>query len=209
MTPLKVTGYCMIVGGCLLFLGNAIFSPMLPIEEQASTIVGSAAFVWRLAINALTVFLLMTGSIGLYSCHRGKRGLFHALAFGTAFVGSACMFAHEWGQAFYMHAMAVANPVAFDALDGASPTPLLIELGLALGGFSLGWIAFSIAMLRAKVLPRRGPVLVLSGFVAVPVLSAALASPIWGGVFGSVILGGGMALLGIDLLKGSTDPMAS
>ena len=200
MTHFKLAGYCMLLGGALLILGNALFSPLLPLEGAASDAVGSNAFVWRLGTNAATVFLLMIGTTGVYRYQAEQSGAFGAAAFGIVFCGCAFMFAHEWGQVFFMHSLAAANPEAFNALDGSSPTMFLIELGLSLGGFTLGWIIFSISVLTAKALPRRGPILVLSGFVAIPILSAVLSSPVWGGILGSIPLGGGLMLMGMPLL---------
>ena len=201
MTHLKFSGYCLVLGGLLLFLGNAIFSPMLPIDGEASDIMGSTAFVWRLGINALTVFLLMIGSTGIYKNQVNETGMFGALAFALAFAGSAFMFAHEWGQVFYMHTFAALSPEALNAVDGSNPSLFLIEIGLSLGGFALGWILFSISTWMAGAIPRIGPILVLSGFVAIPIISAVLSDPVWGGILGSIPLGGGLTHMGLTLVK--------
>lgn len=201
MNHLRLSGYSLILGGLLLFLGNAIFSPMLPIDGEASDIMGSTAFVWRLGTNALTVFLLMIGTTGIYKNQVEQTGAFGALAFALAFTGSAFMFAHEWGQVFYMHTFAALSPDALNALDGSNPKMFLIEIGFALGGFAIGWILFSISTLMAAAIPRLGPTLVLSGFIAIPILSAVLSSPIWGGILGSILLGGGLAHMGSALVK--------
>ena len=196
MTQLKFSGYCLILGGVLLFLGNAIFSPMLPVDGETSDIMASTAFARRLGTNALTVFLLMIGTTGIFKYQSHQSGVFGAIAFAMAFAGSAFMFAHEWGQVFYMHSFAITEPQALNAMDAANPVPLLIEVGLALGFFAIGWILFCVSILTAKVLPKTGPILVLSGFAAIPVFSAILSDPIWGGVGGSVILGAGLAHMG-------------
>lgn len=201
MTIAKVSGYGLLLGGFLLFLGNAVFTPLLPVGGQASETVGSTVFAWRLGTNALTVFLLMVGSTGVYRHQADKAGIFGALAFVLAFLGSAFMFAHEWGQVFYMHTLAAANPEAFDALDGSTPAMFLVEIGLSLGVFSIGWILFAISTLMARVLPRLGPALVLAGFVAIPILSALLSSPVWGGILGSILLGGGLMHTGFWIVR--------
>lgn len=199
----------MLFGGALMILGNAVFSPMVPFEGTAAEAAGSMAFVWRLATNAMAVFLLMIGSTGIYKLQAKQGGMFGDAAFAIVFSGSAFMFAHEWGQVFFIHTMAAANPEEFNALDGSSPAMFLIELGFSLGGFALGWILFSISALMANTLPRRGPILVLSGFVAVPGFSAVLSSPIWGGIFGSLFLGGGLMLMGWPLLKAQNGAAAN
>ena len=202
MTHLKFSGFCLILGGLLLFVGNAIFSPMMPTDGTTADLMGSSAFVWRLGTNALTVFLLMIGTTGIFKYQAEKPGVFGAIAFGLAFAGSAFMFAHEWGQTFYMHTFAALSPDALNAVDGTNPSMFLIEVALSLGFFSLGWILFSISILTAKVLPRIGPILVLSGFVAIPMLSAAISDPIWGGILGSILLSSGLVHMGLTIRKG-------
>ena len=201
MNHLKISGYCMLLGGALLFLGNLVFSPLVPFEGSAADAAGSSSFVWRLGANALTVFLLIVGSTGVYKYQAKSAGMFGALAFALVFAGSVFMFAHEWGQIFFIHPVAAAYPETFNALDGSNPTFFLVEIGFSLGGFSLGWIVFSVSALMAKALPRLGPLLVLAGFLAIPLLSAGLASPVWGGILGSLVLGSGLMLMGSPLLK--------
>ena len=201
MSHLKFSGYCLIVGGLLLFIGNAIFSPMMPTDGTTADLMGSSAFVWRLGTNALTVFLLMIGTTGIFKYQSTNSGVFGAIALSLAFAGSAFMFAHEWGQTFYMHTFAALSPEALNAVDGSNPTMFLIEIGLSLGFFSLGWILFCISILTANVLPRLGPILVLSGFVAIPILSAAISDPIWGGILGSILLSSGLVHMGLTIAR--------
>ena len=66
-------------------------------------------------------------------------------------------------------------------------------------GYGLGAI-IAVSMLLAKVFARPGPVLVIAGFFAIPLLSA-LISPVWGGVIGNAVLGSGFMLLGRELKR--------
>ncbi|MBT8076609.1 MAG: hypothetical protein KJN61_09075, partial [Gammaproteobacteria bacterium] len=100
-----------------------------------------------------------------------------------------------------IHSMALAAP---DALQAMEDTPGMnafdLEAMIVLGTFTLGWILFAVSMLLAKVFARPGPVLVIAGFFAIPLLSA-LTSPLWGGVLGNAVLGSGFILIGRELKR--------
>ena len=75
-----------------------------------------------------------------------------------------------------------------------------IEALIVITIFTLGWISFAASMLVARVFRRLGPALIVTGFFAIPLLSAA-TSPIWGGALGNAVLGSGFILLGSELFK--------
>jgi hypothetical protein len=66
--------------------------------------------------------------------------------------------------------------------------------------FALGWIGFAVSMLLAKVYSRLGPALVITGFFAVPLLTAATSLTV-GGALGNAVLGSGFILLGRELFR--------
>ncbi|MBT8071689.1 MAG: hypothetical protein KJO80_14745 [Gammaproteobacteria bacterium] len=201
MKNFSLGGLAMVFGGALLVIVNAVFTPMLDTTVPFPEMMASTAYLWRLSLAALAVFALMVGSAGVHRHQASHTGLFGKLAFGLAFLGSAFLFAHEWGQVFFIHSMALAAP---DALQAMEDTPGMnafdLEAMIVLGTFTLGWILFAVSMLLAKVFARPGPVLVIAGFFAIPLLSA-LTSPLWGGVLGNAVLGSGFILIGRELKR--------
>jgi hypothetical protein len=125
---------------------------MLPMDVPFPEMMASEVYVWRLSLAALTVFLFMIGSPGLYRYQAGQSGLLGKVAFGLAFLGCATLFAHEWGQVFFVHSIAVAAPDALQAMEDSKGINLFdIEALIAITFFSLGWIAFAISMLITRV----------------------------------------------------------
>jgi hypothetical protein len=201
MNSFKWSGIAIAAAGVLLIIVNSVFAPMLDFNVPFTEMMASKAFLWRLSLAALTVFLLMIGSPALYAYQTGRSGLFGKFAFGLAFLGCTLLFAHEWAQVFFMHSMAVVAPDALQAMeDTKGPNLFDLEALIVITLFTLGWIAFAVSMLIANVFSRLSPILVIAGFFAIPLLTAA-TSPKLGGALGSAVLGAGFILLGRELFK--------
>ncbi|MBT8075094.1 MAG: hypothetical protein KJN61_01375, partial [Gammaproteobacteria bacterium] len=117
MKNFSLGGLAMVVGGAMLVIVNAVFTPMLDTTVPFPEMMASTVYLWRLSLAALAVFLLMVGSVGVHAHQSNHTGLFGKLAFGLAFLGSAFLFAHEWGQVFFIHSMALAAPDALQAME--------------------------------------------------------------------------------------------
>ena len=195
----NLSGLALMSGGALLIIVNAVFTPMLDTTIPFPEMMASKVFLWRLSFAALAVFLLMVSCPGIHKHQVEHSGLSGKITFGLAFLGCAFVFAHEWGQVFFIHSIALAAP---DALLAIEDTPGInaydLEVIIGLATFTLGWISFAISMLLANVFARPGPLLVIAGFFAIPLLSAVF-SPVWGGVLGNAVLGSGFILLGREL----------
>jgi len=201
MKSFSLSGLAIVIGGALLIIVNAVFTPMLDTSVPFPEMMASDAYLWRLSLAAVSVFLLMVGSPGIHAHQSSQSGLFGKISFSLTFLGCAFLFAHEWGQVFYVHSIALAAPDALQAMEDAPGMNAFdLEAMIALVTFTLGWILFSVSMLLAKVFARIGPVLVVAGFFAIPLLSA-LISPVWGGALGNAVLGSGFILLGRELMK--------
>jgi len=201
MKSFSLSGLAIMIGGALLIIVNAVFTPMLDTSVPFPEMMASDAYLWRLSLAAVSVFLLMVGSPGIHAHQSSQSGLFGKISFSLTFLGCAFLFAHEWGQVFYVHSIALAAPDALQAMEDAPGMNAFdLEAMIALVTFTLGWILFSVSMLLAKVFARIGPVLVVAGFFAIPLLSA-LISPVWGGALGNAVLGSGFILLGRELMK--------
>ena len=194
---LRWTGLALAAGGALTILINIGLSPLMighgrPMTETAATTV----FLWRQSLSALSVALVLFGSVGLYLRQAGRAGWFGAVAFVVAFLGTALVLAWEWIDIFIVRDLAMRAPDALRMLEEAKGVHLY-DLGAMIpaASFTLGWIALAVSTLRVCPPQRRAATLVIAGFFAIPFLSAALGV-LWGGVLGNVVLGSGWILLG-------------
>jgi hypothetical protein len=191
-----------VTAGILTFLINAGLTPLLQHDAPYAETASSSVFLWRQALSALTVLLLLFGASGLYMLRADHLGFFGAAAFALTFVGTALVFALEWSQVFVVHGLALEAPDLLQALASAEGSNLF-DLGamIAFLVFTLGWIAFGVSMLTTRAYARRGPAFMIAGFFAIAILGAVLQ--VWGQVLGNAVLALGWILLGRELLVGS------
>ncbi len=189
------TGFALALAGVLTILINACLTPFLPQHVPTAAAATSTIFLWRQSASALTSALLLFGSIGVYLRQAERMRTVGAIAFATAFEGSALLLAWEWVDVFVVRDLASRAPGSLQALE-AGPHPTLYDLGaiIPISLFTLGWIALAAATIRAKILSRRAPMLLIAGFFAIPLLGAL--SSLWGAILGNVILGAGFLGLG-------------
>jgi hypothetical protein len=201
MNASKLSGIAIAAGGLLQIIVNAVFTPMLDLNAPFAEMAASQAFLWRLSLAALTVFLFMIGSPGLHRYQASRSGLYGKLSFSLAFLGCALLFAHEWAQIFFVHSMALVAPDSLQAMEDVEGLNMFDQEGMiVLITFTLGWIAFATSMLVARVFSRLGPALVIAGFFAIPLISAVTTIKL-GGALGNAVLGAGFILLGRELFK--------
>ncbi|MEP1093748.1 MAG: hypothetical protein ABJG78_01485 [Cyclobacteriaceae bacterium] len=194
-------GVVLIIGSICYFITNGIFTPLLPTDIPWTEVFASNIFLARLSLASLSVFLLLIGAIGLHRHQSESSGSFGSFAFGLLFTGSILVFAHEWGQVFFLHELAKVAPEGLEALENRDGFNLYdIEVFPGLVGFMLGWILLAVSMLKTKKFSYPGPTLILIGLFAAPILGAALPFP-WGFVVGNLILASGWLILGLELVK--------
>ena len=202
MNSTKLSGVTIVTGGALLILVNALVTPMLDLNAPFPEMMGSRRYLWRLILAAFAVFFLMVGCSGLHAYQSDRSGFFGRAAFALAFLGCAFLFAHEWAQVFYVHSLAVVSPEALQAIEDAEGVNLYdAEAMIALLTFTLGWIASAVSMMRAKVFSPLGPILIIAGFFATPLLTVVTSVKL-GGALGNAVLGSGFIMLGFELLRG-------
>jgi hypothetical protein len=201
---IKYCGIALIMGGLFFVITNVAISPFVDFEAPFSKILTSSPFFYRMIFAALTAVFLLFGSIGLYLQHSQieRARLFRHVTFIIAFFGSAFLFANEWHQIFILPDIAKISPEVMDKLDSSESIGYDIGAMLALATFSIGWILFMISLLMTGKLKRLGPALVIAGFFMLPLISG-IFTPVWGGVIGSISLGIGFSLIGIELIKTS------
>lgn len=203
---MKWYGVALAVGGGLTIVINAVLTPFMGMGGDFVEVASSSLYFWRQGMSCDAAFFLMLGAIGIQRYQSERAGRQGDIAFGLAFLGCIALFAHEWGQVFYVHPLARASAEGLRALEDAGDMTLY-DIGAltALATFTLGWMLFAVSMLRAGVVGRLGPILLLAGFVAVPLLGGAV-SEVWGMVVGNVVLGAGWILIGREIISGTGSP---
>jgi len=198
---LRWTGAALAAGGALDFLINACLTPWLPRGVSFAETVASPIFPWRAGMAAAAAALLMFGSVGLYLRQAERAGRFGAVAFAVALVGSALVLATEWVQLFDIRDLALRAPQTLTKLQ-AGPGLSLFDVGalVAVGTFTLGWVALAVVTLRARILSSGAAILVIAGFFATPSLQPLLPG-VWGAVVSNSILGAGWFWLGYEIVE--------
>jgi hypothetical protein len=119
MNSQNLSGLAIASGGVALIVVNVVFTPLLTTGIPFPEMMANDTYLWRLSLAALSVFLLMIGSSGLYRHHSEHTGLFGKFSFALAFLGSALLFAHEWSQVFFVHELANIDPAALQQQRGS------------------------------------------------------------------------------------------
>ncbi len=124
-------------------------------------------------------------------------GVWGGVAFSFAFLGSGLLLAMEWGEVFIVRTLALRSPQALKGLEGGPGlSPYDLGAMIAFAAFTLGWLTFAIATLRAGILSRRSAWFLITGFILVPMLGWAR---VWGAIASNAVLGGGWIMLGREV----------
>jgi hypothetical protein len=142
------------------------------------------------AAYAITFPLLLIALVAIYWRQAGEAGLFGAVAFCIALTGTVALAGDMWFEGFAVPWLAQVVPVVF----GADRTGSLVMAAwlVSVVLFSLGWILFGLASLRARVLPRALSIAVALGGL----IGFQAAMPLWG-----VALGLAVAAVGVWLIR--------
>jgi len=196
---LGIGGLVVMSGGVFMALINAGLTPLLPVDAPFAELAASRVFAWRQSLAIVAALMLCIGSVALFLGHTERTGAAGGLAFLAAFAGSAFLLAHEWNQVFFVRDLALRMPLSLATLEDAPGMTLFdISALVAVSVFTLGWIAFAVSMLVPRAYGRQGPVLLIAGFLLVPILGAVLPR-MWGQVIGNLVLGSAWFLLGRGL----------
>jgi hypothetical protein len=123
-------------------------------------------FPLDLLVNTLGLWVL----IALYLRQREASGVFGLIAYAIQSFGMALVVGFLFTQAFVLSEFDTAQREAVLA----GPTGLAAVIALAI--VTLGAVLFGIASVRARVFPRWAALLLMAGFIIVPI--GAAASPI-------------------------------
>lgn len=194
-------GVCLILAGVLLVAVAAGLTPFLPAHNTRATDI----FLWRQSASAVVAALLLFGALGIYLRQADHPGMFPGIAFAAASLGSALLLAQEWNEIFFTRDLAIRFPAALEQLEAAEFSRWDIGALLAVGGFTLGWLALAASTLITRRFPRWAGWSVIGGFFAIPLSQPLLPGPV-GPILGSLILGAGFVGLGKSLLQNTRRP---
>jgi hypothetical protein len=150
VTFLRWSGIALAIGGALTLLINVVFTPQLPVDGEMVGIASTNLFAWRQSASAVSVAMLLFGSVGLYLSQSERAGRFGAIAFTLAFFGSALALCVEWSDIFLVRDLAFRAPDALRVLDAGHGTSIYDRGALSsIGAFALGWVLLAISSLRS------------------------------------------------------------
>jgi hypothetical protein len=154
---IRASGLILALGGLLLICAEIVYilypgDPEVRAITTASQI--SAGFFFSGAL------MLTIGLPGVYLRQAERAGTFGVVAFLLALAGSALMIASDWNELFAGPAM-----MLIPNLDKEFPATLIAGYMLNYGTYTLGWLLFGIATLRARVLPRPLALLLIGGIL--------------------------------------------
>ncbi len=181
-------GLATMLGGALVVIANTM-SPFVIDFDNLSGSTATNVYVFQHLLLMLSQLLLLGGIFGLQARQSEAAGTLGRLGFLAAFVGTALMLGHFWGQVFIAPAVAVEAPRLIDEPTGL----LMVEFILPFMLSAIGWVLFGVSMLRARIYPRLAAGLLIVGAV-IPIVLTVPGS--------ALILGLSLTWLGYVLLTG-------
>ena len=198
----KDLGRVLVVGGVLLIVLNAVFTPLMPYEASEQELRSSWPYLVRLSLAVLAAMCYVLGAVGVRMAQNSGARAFDRLAFWVAVTGSSLLIGLEWANVFVLRPLAQAAPDALTPLGEVS----LYGIGSAAAAslYALGWILIAVSVWRTRVAPRWVPLTIAAGFVATAALGATAG--VWGMIAGSVVIGVGLVGLGLAVSRVEVSP---
>ncbi len=153
--PAAIAGGALFVIAELLDLYN--FSGAAA-EGEFSEVAATASWTAEALLFLLGEVLLLFGLFGLYARQSEAAGALGLAGFLVAFLGTALSAGISYGDAFILPYLAVEAP---EVVDAGPPLGVILSFGV----FTVGWVLFGLATLRARVYPRVAAVLLMVGAV--------------------------------------------
>jgi hypothetical protein len=198
LSPLaRIAGPLAIVAGTLVVVTRLVIMLTVPAElgEPLKASVLSPVFAINSVASIVAFALLALTLVALYEWEARAAGWFGVIGIAAALIGTMFMAGDWWYEAFAVPWLADAAPAVFETGAGGR---LLIGGLASFALFSLGWVLFGAASLRARVFPR-----VISATILVGGLLAGI--PIAGAyLYGSLVFGLAIASLGLWLMRPTT-----
>ncbi|HEY5783839.1 MAG TPA: hypothetical protein VIT65_03590 [Microlunatus sp.] len=157
------------------------------------------AFLLFSAAYAVSFPLLLIALVAVYGRQAGQAGVFGAVAFCTAVVGTMGLAGDMWFEAFAMPWLTQVAPQVIGVPSSGSLLRVAWLVSVVL--FSLGWMLFGAASWRARVLPRGLSI----GVAAGGLIGFQAAMPPWGVGLGLAVAAVGIWLIRHDRIVGRVE----
>lgn len=159
----------LIMAGTLLILGIALSPFAIAGGKDFSSVLQAPIFQLSFSITLLGLFVLVLALVGVHSRQAEAAGTFGLVSFVLAFSGTLLLTGTTFTVVFVMPAITKAAP---GFLDAGPPTGVFVSFI----AFGPTWLVYSIASLRARVLPKRAVIflLVASILATGPILPVGL-----------------------------------
>jgi predicted outer membrane lipoprotein len=154
----RLSGLVCVIAATLL-VASDLFGVTLDSSNLATT-VASPAFTAFTLLKLAGTILLMVGLVGLYLRQAPTSGRLGLIGFLTAFTGTALVTGDWWFEAFGLPWLLDVAP---DLATATGSGILLVGASVSFALFSLGWILFGVATLRAGIFPRWSAALLIVG----------------------------------------------
>jgi hypothetical protein len=167
--PISVAAAALVITSQILNLALGLFG-----SQSAATITHTVQFVLAL----LAQYMLLLALTALYARQSKAVGKLGLVGYLVAFLGVLLVAGDWWYEAFMVPQIAVHAPQLLDIPWTSSGTIVASAVATA-GLFSLGWILFGIATLRARLFPV-GPaiLMIIGGAVGLLALDAGYQIPL-------------------------------
>jgi hypothetical protein len=182
---IRWSGLAAMMGGALFVVGDLLG---LTLGGDFAESADTATFFAQQILFLLGAVLVLGGLVGLYVRQAEAAGTLGLVGFLVAFLGTALIAGLSWTQAFIVPFLAAESP----ALLGTEPLGSILSFIT----FTVGWLVFGVAVLRAGVYPRAAAILLIIGAV-LPFVGFILPASAF--VFGIAV-----AWLGFILFSGSS-----
>lgn len=151
-------GLATIVGGIVLAVGE-----LLHPKNEAANVTTS---LWVISHELILVSLVLSiaGLFAVYTRQNREVGSLGFIGFLLAYVTMLSFIGIVYFEAFFNPVLAAQVPEFVQKMMSQEPSGTLGAIFLASGLlFSLGWLLFGFATLRARIFPRWGAILALVG----------------------------------------------
>jgi hypothetical protein len=148
-------GVMFLVGDLIIVFAGVDFHSA---ESQTTASYASVFILWLLAGG-----LLLLGLVGLYVRQSEATGVLGLVGFLAAFSGTVLVVGFFWNSLFITPLVAAEAPELHETIWGPAGDPLGVIISVL--AYSVGWVLFGVATLRARVYPRPAAVAVMVGSV--------------------------------------------
>ena len=197
---IKIGGFCAIAAGVFIILAR-VFQVALYGDLPLSIHAADRLFVPLVGIPGLigSIFFLL-GITGLYAYEAHAAGKFGMITFLLAFICMSLSLGANWTYAFGSPYLASTNAVILDTDFGD------LAWGIFGTGFlysyllgALGYLAFCVATIFARVLPRWIGFFMLLSMILAGVLPVGTVG--WPSIALNILMGSGPIVFGYHLIK--------